>query len=195
MTKPIGDRKSAIPILRALLLGGVLIIGLASSARADSIYYYSGSLFEGSFTVPQPLPPDQFNNGIGITITPTSFSFTDGTLTIPESGATSVSSFFSFITDSNSKITAWFVRVAETKGDITVEFDTILFPSDTGFDSVVVLDNGVVVEGGFNSPGNWGGPHPAPEPPSLILLGTGLLGLLALAVRSKRLIRGFRGSG
>jgi hypothetical protein len=166
MTKPIGDRKSAIPILRALLLGGVLIIGLASSARADSIYYYSGSLFEGSFTVPQPLPSDQFNNGIGITITPTSFSFTDGTLTIPESGATSVSSFFSFITDSNSKITAWVVQIAETKGDITAEFNTILFPSDTGFDSVVVLDNGVVVEALYDSPGDWGGLILLPNPPA-----------------------------
>jgi hypothetical protein len=185
MTKPIGDRKSAIPILRALLLGGVLIIGLASSARADSIYYYGdGGLLFGSFTVPQPLPPDQFNDGLGITITPTSFSFTHGTLTIPESGATSVSSFFSFITDSNSKITAWVVQIAETKGDITTEFNTFLFPSDAGFDSVVVLDNGVVVEDLRDSPGDWGGPHPVPEPATVLLL---IPGLLALAVfRLKR---------
>ena len=71
----------------------------------------------------------------------------------------------------------------------------VLFDSDEGIDSVVVLDNGVVVEALYDFPGVWAGPHPAPEPPSLILLGTGLLGLLPLAVRSKRLIRGFRASG
>jgi hypothetical protein len=83
-------------------------------------YHYSGNHFtdvqglyttlesvQGSFTLSSPLPP----NLSGVTITPTSFSFSDGIVTITNSSVGLFINSFTVSTNSAGQITAWNIDV------------------------------------------------------------------------------------
>jgi hypothetical protein len=127
-----------------------------------------------------------------------SFSFTDGTgLFITQENATA--EWFDIGTDVNGNITTWYIGAWNRPPSGTGVWQ--YFQSGTigcgsrpcEFDATNIFGvPGNYNDGGYrwNSPGTWAMetvpiPH-VPEPSTYVLLCTGLLGLLALAARSKR---------
>lgn len=133
----------------------------------------------GSFTVSASIG-DNFDGSI----TPTSFSFTDGSLTISNSNL--ASGFFLIITNSVGQITGWGIDVVTNNNDGTQNFlitgtaNLLALTTDqTILDSISGVSLGPFAEN-FNDPGTWTSSSVSgttPEPSSLLLLGTGLLGL------------------
>jgi MYXO-CTERM domain-containing protein len=197
-------------IARAVLIAGVLLtMGLAQSAKADTVYTYAGQPFayngswgltgvQGSFTVSSPLAADTAYNLTPDTLggTITGYDFTDGKTTWdlanyvtgnPAQAGYNGPSDFSVTTNASGEIVSWDLNIYNSVGVIT----TCSSCNSLGgpYDDTSVFYN----YDGYNNPGNgagtWtgSGPTPTPEPStSSLLFGAGLLGLLALAARSKR---------
>ncbi len=211
MTEPARNHTAALQVGRLLLVGAMLAIGLAQSARADTTYTYSGNNFTtfaeacgfgtcvaaggdrltGFFTLPSPLGAD-----LGpTTISPTTFSFTDGVTTFDNNNFSPGFVFGRFQVETNDS------------GDIATVWDIEATQSFTGFGFSTVaglvplsLDGDTFAfEFGCNptffqcfsfnidNPGFWtvtttasGPPPTTPEPTTFLLLSTGLLGLAPL---------------
>jgi hypothetical protein len=147
-------------------------------------YTYSGNFFSyhddlscppdcaisGSFTVSSALG----HNFKGF-IVPTSFSFTDGNLTI-SSGET-LSPFSGFFVDTNStgEITRWGIVLRLPNGDSLLSTDFGLLIADGS----IIKDgwHDVDVAGNIRDAGTWS----TPEPSALLLLSISLAGLFAVA--------------
>lgn len=180
--------------------------GLAPSAQADTTYTYTGNLFTqffggdscnsglvgecritGSFTVAQALGP----NFAFQVITPKSWSFTDGNSTIDNSNTLFVQGtpVFQVGTDANGDITKgsmWNIRLDSTANPaITLFTDGGLSSGvlpvgvDQSFVEVAACSAGCAVLD--NDPGTWNvssSDAAVPEPTSVLLVGSGLLGLI-----------------
>jgi hypothetical protein len=187
-------------VARAVLLAGALLtLGVAQSARADTMYTYTGQAFSyrggpgtqvtGSFTVSSPLGSSTTQTltpaSLGGTIT--SYDFTDGSTVWDLGNYVGVSgglnpfdnSQFSITTDASGKITSWFLNIYSPVGLITT---CNTCNSGGAYDDTSVFYN---YDGyNFNSPGTWSDPPAAmPEPTSGLLLTTGLLGLGIMVLR------------
>jgi hypothetical protein len=178
---------------------------LSVPALADTTYTYTGNDFfsdgilgpyttsdsvTGSFTVASPLPDnDPFPD-----VKFLSFSFTDGVQTITNSNA-----YFPEIriaTDSSGNITSWLIHLISID-NINDFIQTEAFVDQ--FHNINVDDEGEdpipstldPPGSGYNSgdPGTWTSniatqpPSLIPEPSTLTMLGTGMLGLAGLARR------------
>ena len=190
-----------------LLLCSLCAIVLAPPASADTLYSYTGNPFTSfqgtdactagvgecqislSFTLALPLPANFGSEVFSLTqVTPLSFSMADGVHTLTQFNS---SPYFLVGTNSSGQITRWSIspfNSAEPNVFIVTAEDP---PFLTTVDSTNTFGF-VVSEFGFasnlNSPGTWTistVPH-VPEPSSLFLLGSGLLGL-ANGLRRKSL--------
>jgi hypothetical protein len=114
------------------------------------------------------------NNFTG-SIVPTSFSFTDGNLTI-SSGET-LSPFSGFFVDTNStgEITQWNIFLQLPNGDSLLSTDLGLLIADGS--TIKDRWHDVDFAGNIRDAGTWS----TPEPSALLLLSISLAGLLAVA--------------
>ena len=179
-----GRVRFAIGLLALAALGFVV----ARPAFANPVTYtYTGNLFtqfhftfcndlggtcsiSGSFTVSSALG-DNFSGGVA----PTSFAFTDGDNVITSTDVTLNYASFYVATNGSGAITSWAISLADcidggcldldTENDSTLVEDlTFQFPDPTYAEN-------------FGDPGTWSESAATPEPSSLLLLATGLLGL------------------
>jgi len=189
---------------------GLLFLTLPGSMRADTIYNYTGNPYttcDGSYlvgsscgpyalsiTFDTTMSPAQLENlpYTDITATIKSFSFTDGSgLSINQLDGFA---YIAIQTNATGLITGW-----QAFGCINPPYDNCpsensIYPnSGSPFDeSITPLDqpNGSPYGYGYStilSPRGWTPGVPStPEPSTNLLLGTGLVGLLALATGVKR---------
>jgi hypothetical protein len=181
-------------LTRAALIAAAILLLPARAVLAQTTYDYTGNDFtgvdgpfttsdsvSGSFTVAQALG----DNLSFVIIDPTSFSFTDGVDTITNANSNAFDDGFEVATNASGEITNWSIDVEGSGPGLF----SILLGNTNGAAQDGGVDGGSV---GFNidDPGTWstagtGAPVAVtPEPSTLALLGTGVLGL-AGAVRRR----------
>jgi hypothetical protein len=185
--------------VRTLLFCALVMIGLAQSAKADTIYTYTGNPFNkfsapqfacppicnisGSFTLANGLGPDFGSPPFGFdTITPLSYDFTDGVNSFTESNSTIL--FFSIGTDINGIPDAWNIAFQESPSSPLLIIRTSFYPSFAE-DATFIGQGAPSAAEIANSPGSWT-VKSVPEPPAFLMFETGLLGLAAMVRLLKR---------
>jgi hypothetical protein len=164
-----------VRLSKSSLFLAVFLLFCGKSAFATPVTYtYSGATctpacsISGSFTLSAALG----DNFAGF-INPSSFSFTDGSLTISSADALTINSFF-VTTNASGTITGWNIILEVSPTDF------IDASCCAGGFAVTVSQNGGSFAALSGNPGVWSqssSTSTAPEPSSLFLLGTGLLGL------------------
>ncbi|MFZ0335028.1 MAG: hypothetical protein WAN10_02725 [Candidatus Acidiferrales bacterium] len=135
-------------------------------AVATPVTYTYNQGISGSMTLSTGLA-DDFTGFV----TPTSFSFTDGGLTITSAESLAISSFF-VVTNGSGAITDWNILLVLSAADVIDSSCCV-----NGFALNLSDDSGVFAASN-GTPGVWStGNSPVQEPSSIFLLGTGLLGL------------------
>ena len=152
----------------------------------------------GSMAFAQPLPSNLpwATSLLGVDV-PLSYSFTDGVNTF-----SSANSSFELLygsapcgavpcvgTGVAENITFWSFAIVNTAG---LQLITQAYPvcnvygcGSEGGDSIPNTLYGVNVQAGSDAPGNWRGPVESPEPSSLLLFGTILVGVLRRGIHRK----------
>jgi hypothetical protein len=183
-----------------VVLGLLMVLGAARSARADETYTFVGQPFQGffldsdcypmcrisgSFTVAQPLAAN-LNN---VNFTAQSFSFTDGFYVYTQ--LTAGSAFYEFGTDSSGAITEWAISMEELQPPTSNPFSptsSILmttYSTEFGEGDSSTTDNIFGADGlseSFGFTGKWtaaAGNAGVAEPGSAALVGVGV-GLVML---------------
>ena len=149
----------------------------------QSQVYSSNDSVSVEFTLSAPLA-DSLVNAL---ITPASFNFSDGYQSITD--ATSAFDWFEITTDADGNIAAWDVFAGNDNGEVnTTNEPAAGIVNDSGASETGVSD---AVGQNDNSPGTWtestADPIATPEPASLFLAATGLLGVAGV-IRRRRVL-------
>jgi hypothetical protein len=171
----------------------LLCFMLPGSVRADTFTYtYTGDLFTqfslsgqcpseckitGSFTVPTRL-----TGGMSLqSVSPVSFVFSDGNNNITSGDEDPTALQFRIATNRRGNIDGWYIVLEDLSHDL--EMQTLNAPAfDLNVRDLTAAAGEYQAEN-MNSPGTWS-PSAVPEPSSLMLFVTGLLGLLVLATQT-----------
>ena len=158
----------------------------ASMAHASVAYKYQGEGYDqvsgvydttmsltGNVEFTTSLPANLFQE-----VFPISFRFDDGVNTITDENATS--SRFGFATDNLGDIIGWqiSVKIEEGTGIRGVISDKLMLYSQDVASNLTDTFGGLA--GNRDNPGSW---TVVPIPPAILLLGSGLLGLIIIARR------------
>ena len=170
------------------IASAALLLSASLAARADTGYTYTGKDFTsaeapyttsdsvtGSFTLTAPLG-DSLNFDEA---NPLSFSFSDGVQTFDSSNTSYAE--FEFSTNSNGQIMAYDIFLVHGPGEIDVSLNPEGFNGDTAFAG----GNG---SGISNTAGSFTTTTiiaATPEPSSLALFGTGILGVAGMVKRCR----------
>ena len=187
----------------SFLLCSALAMGWAPSVRADTYTYfpsenftnYGGTYnssaetsFAGSnFTIAGSLGDNTYD----LVFLPDSFNFTDGFNTITSADYDAPNSQFSFTTDGSGNVIAWAVYIANGDDSLAMfagTFNTTCALA-TGSLACDYTGSGTPPSPNFaydTQPGQW---IDTPEPSSLLMAGTGLLGLLGMGLRREQSAR------
>jgi hypothetical protein len=163
----------------AAVVMGMVLLGL-SAAHANVILTYTGNDFTifsapytgtdkvtASITVANPL-----GDGFTGAVSPLAFSLNDGVQTITNTSGPFITETFDFNTGPTGTITSWGVDV---QGSLTGEIITLaLSAAPGGIDSGTLGGAEGVIS---NKPAGWTISAVVPEPPTVSVLGAGLLGL------------------
>jgi hypothetical protein len=176
--------------MRLLSLFALVIVSAGVTTQASTIYYYTGQDYTsvsgiattsesvtGELTFSSPLA-DNLNDA---SVTPVSFSFNDGPVTITNAGGSFESVTLS--TNASGAITGWYVFFENNP-----YYDLIVIdgggedgytPGDQASGSNYFAENSVAGSFSLTPPGT----SLAPEPSSIALLGTGLVAFAGILKR------------
>jgi hypothetical protein len=175
---------------RNLLLISFALLMLPLSAFADTVYTYTGNTYtfnngdiynpsghiSGSFDLASPLGA----NETWEVVNPLSFTFTDGTFTLTK--ATVFPEFaesFEIETDASGNITAWNIALEDIPFHYIFTENIGPYVSDYAVDPFAPA---YAYAGNMQDAGTWtsSAPSPVPEPSTILLFGTGILGTLGV---------------
>lgn len=177
--------------MRLCLVPAVLVLAAATlAAHADTVYTYHGNDFttasgpyttDDSLTLSITLSAPLASTSSLQAYTPTAFSISDGVQTITNLTPGITGSEFVFAT-SGGVIDQW--GIAVFGGNFIIEScgfnPTVCTPQS--FDEAESVSGGGVGEN-IADPGTWTSSAATPEPSTLALFGTGILGLAGVARR------------
>ena len=172
--------------MRSQLGMSVLLLAAfgAPVAHATTTYVYTGNDFASAVS---PYTTSDSVTGFfsiatlganlsDVTISPTSYSFSDGVQTLTDQISGITGQFEHFTTDSSGNITGWQIYLLPPT-------TSQIFTSSLGGGEDFGQTSGPVYGVVFSAPGTW--VTVTPEPTSVVLMSTGLLAL-AFVVRKRR---------
>jgi PEP-CTERM motif len=175
--------------LKLLLLSFALLM-LPLSAFADTVYTYTGNTYtfnngdiynpsghiSGSFALASPLGDNETLE----VVNPISFTFTDGTFTLTKTTVFPLfAASFEIETDASGNITAWNIGLQDIPFHYIFTENIGPYVEDYAVDPTAPV---YAYAGNMQDAGTWtsSAPSPVPEPSTILLFGTGILGTLGL---------------